>query len=145
VEQRFSEVSLPPPRDHLLTLVLSNNAWVTRLDGPTARRAWRRAGDYGLVPAGHSYGWRPEGKLELLHLFISPDLVDEAAVDAGLDPARVRLHDCLSKADPLIAQLALRLLSELNSPQLASRLYVEAIAQQISVHLLSNRLSGQAE
>lgn len=68
-------------------------------------------------------------------LGIEPTLLARTAIEV-LEQETIELVPILSTLDPLIHSLALALKSELESPQVGGKIYVETIAQTLTFHLL---------
>ncbi len=92
-------------------------------------------GDVVIVPANtsHQVQWEETGSV--LMLGFEPTIFNYAIYEM-VDPERVAIAPHFATPDPLIYQLGLRLKAELESGGLGSRLYAEAIANLLAVHLL---------
>ena len=87
---------------------------------------------------------RWERESEFLLLSIDPTLLARTATEV-LEKETIELVPILSTLDPLIHSLALALKGELESPQVGGKLYVEMIAQTLTVHLLRNYTTNRSE
>ena len=138
------EISVPPLSNHLVVLHLGRPVEVAqRIDGRCRERLVVR-GDSAVVPAGSASEWRWEkgGGAESLHLYLGPALVREAAEGAGLDPDAVEIVGGLVPRDPQIERLGLSFLPDLEAGDLpGGRLYAEALARALAVHLLREHSS----
>lgn len=92
-------------------------------------------GDVVIVPAhtSHQVQWEEAGSV--LMLGFEPTILNYAIYEM-VDPEKVAIAPHFAAPDPLICQLGLRLKTELESGELGSRLYAEAIANLLAVHLL---------
>lgn len=115
---------------------------VTELQGKLVRRFPPRCSAPGaiyLVPSGETSEWASTAAVRLLHLYLPPSLLATVMVDAvNIDPAAITLVERVTAHDPLLHQLGLALLAELETGGLAGRLYVEALTQTLVIHLLRN-------
>ncbi|MCE7986908.1 MAG: AraC family transcriptional regulator [Caldilinea sp. CFX5] len=113
---------------------------VTELQGKLVRRFLPRCSAPGaiyLVPSGEASEWASTGAVRLLHLYLPPSLLTTVTADVvNGDPASITLIERVTAHDPLLHQLGLALLAELETPGLAGRLYVEALTQTLVIHLL---------
>ncbi|MBE7551551.1 MAG: helix-turn-helix transcriptional regulator [Anaerolineales bacterium] len=100
-------------------------------------------GDLSLKPANVpcAASWnRPN---HLLHVGLMPSLIAATAAEISqTDPVRLELIPRLSFQDPLVQQLCLALLAEVELGGLAGRLYAESLGHTLALHLLRNYASG---
>jgi AraC family transcriptional regulator len=77
------------------------------------------------------------GAMQTLHLHLSKDLLVRAAEElADSDPAHLTLIGRTGFRDPLLTQIGFALWRELEQPDPAGKLYAQAAAQMLAVHLL---------
>ena len=135
--QRGDPMRVPPPLEDVITI---HTAGVTELEGKVGRRFPRHpttSGDVFIIPRGEPTIWNWSTACSIFCLYVDPALLARvAAEDADLDPARVELIPRTPERDPLIHQIGLALLGELESPGPASRLYVDTLTQTLALHLL---------
>ena len=135
--QRGDPMRVPPPLEDVITI---HTAGVTELEGKVGRRFPRHpttSGDVFIIPRGEPTIWNWSTACSIFCLYVDPALLARvAAEDADLDPARVELIPRTPERDPLIHQIGLALLGELESPGPASRLYVDTLTQTLVLHLL---------
>jgi len=66
-------------------------------------------------------------------------LLATLAIDVlDIEPSRIELVERINTFDPLLYQIGLALLSELQSGGLAGQLYVESLTHTLAIHLLRN-------
>lgn len=127
------------PENHLAQSILSINIGsackVERLIDGRFQREQFIPGNIAIYPAEVDYVLRWEKESEFLLIGIEPTLLARTATEV-LEQETIELVPLLSTPDPLIHSLALALKAELESPQVGGKLYVEAIAQTLTVHLL---------
>ncbi|HCF26193.1 MAG TPA: AraC family transcriptional regulator [Cyanobacteria bacterium UBA11049] len=94
-------------------------------------------GDVVVIPAniGHRVQWDTAGGIIMLGF--EPAVFTHAMYET-IAPDRVAIAPHFAKPDPLICQLGLTLKAELESGGLNSRLYAEAIANLLAIHLLQH-------
>jgi AraC family transcriptional regulator len=129
------------PENHLTQPILSINIGAARkiervIEGQLQRERFL-PGNIAIYPAEVDYVLRWERESEFLLLGIDPTLLARTAA-AVLGREQIELIPLLSTPDPLIHSLALALKTELESPQSGGKLYVESIAQTLTVHLVRN-------
>ncbi|NJK51840.1 MAG: helix-turn-helix transcriptional regulator [Acaryochloris sp. RU_4_1] len=132
------EMELPAISDHWLNLSLGQPAHLTQKHGDLLHESIIQTGDIILVPAGQpSYVYRSEGNVCCpLHICLKPELVEQVAEGADIDPDRLDLVNCFGKQDVQLHHLAMLLLAELQSGGIMGQLYVESLTQVLIVHLL---------
>lgn len=124
------------PSQHILSINMGAASRVERvIDGRLERERFL-TGNTAIYPAGVDYILRWERESEFILLGIDPALLSQAAIE--LEQKFVELMPLLDTHDPLIHSMALTLKAELDSSQPGGRLYAEAIAQTLAIHLLRN-------
>jgi AraC family transcriptional regulator len=136
---RFRAGELPEHshRQHVVVVSMSraDSGEIQTAGGFRARTASR--GGACVVPAGHPFSARLDEDAEHLVLYLEPSLVLRAAAD-GLATGGVELLEKSSPRDPVVNQVGLALLAELESGAPGGRLYAESLANVLAVHLLRN-------
>jgi AraC family transcriptional regulator len=137
------EMDIPALSEHWLNLPLGNPAQLTQKRDDCTHESIMRRGHSIFTPAGQPSYWRGEVSdtdETMLHIHLNPALVRQVAQTAGID--RIDLVNCFSKPDLRLHQIAMLLLSELNSDGIMGRLYVESLTQVLVIHLLRNYSSS---
>jgi AraC family transcriptional regulator len=101
-------------------------------------------GGISLDPKNQSrtYFWQGT-TATLLYLYLAPSLVEQVVAEMGRnDPRRVEIVKQFNIHDPLIEQIGLSLVGELELGGVAGRVYAESLANALVLHLL--RLSSTA-
>ena len=80
-----------------------------------------------------------EQPADRLHLYLDPALVEGVAAEAGLGREGFEVLDGLCARDPLVEQVGLSLLSELETGGPAGPLYAESLAHALAEHLKHSR------
>jgi AraC family transcriptional regulator len=134
---RRARINVPAPMEDVITIQVDG---VTELTGKITKPSQpHRAspGDICLIPRGEPSDWEWTTACQLLCLYVSPKLLERMAVeDANLPPERVELVPGTNTRDPLLYQLGVTILYELQSLGLASRLYVDTLTHSLAAHLL---------
>jgi AraC family transcriptional regulator len=165
-EQRWEGIAaqvyqFPPPReplnvqqkdqaipwDHcdLISLHLHNTVDLQRQIGARLERGISYRGGICLEPKGYSgtYFWQGKEPAVVLFLYLAPSLLEQVVAEMGrYDPRQVEMVKQFNFRDPLIEQLGLSLVAELESGGVAGRVYAESLANALVLHLL--RLSSTA-
>lgn len=90
-----------------------------------------------IQPNGLSVSTSWDTAVSVAHIHLSPQLIITAMAEAGQgDPERAELVWRFGVHDPLIEQIGLALLNELNTTNPLGRLYAESLTQTLSLHLL---------
>ncbi|HEY3179582.1 MAG TPA: AraC family transcriptional regulator [Casimicrobiaceae bacterium] len=102
-------------------------------------RTTMRAGDVIITPAGPPKQWRHEDEAEFIAVRMPPSflqrIIDE---ERGAAKRRTELLDNFQTRDAHIEQLVKRLLGESMTKAYATKIYAEALATELGVHLLRN-------
>jgi AraC family transcriptional regulator len=137
------EMEIPALSEHWLTLPLGSPAQLTQKRDNRTHESIVRRGHSIFTPAGQQSYWRGEPSDTdeiMLHIHLNPAMVRQVAQTAGIDA--IDLVNCFSKPDLRLHQIAMLLLSELNSDGIMGRLYVESLTQILVIHLLRNYSSS---
>jgi AraC family transcriptional regulator len=98
-------------------------------------RGMLKKGGVGVLPAGLEHQAILEGPSENLALLIDSKLIDQVAAEDGLKSS-FEIVERYALRDPVISNVGLALLGELDSKGLSGRLYVESLANVLAIHLL---------
>jgi AraC family transcriptional regulator len=142
------EVEVPPFSAHAVIVHLGPPVDVGEsVDGGRPREARVVRGEVAVIPAGVPTLWRwGEQPADRLHLYLDPALVEDVAAEAGLGREGFEVLDGLCARDPLVEQVGLSLLSELETGGPAGALYAESLAHALAAHVVREHssLGGQA-
>ena len=97
-------------------------------------RGTQTRGGICVLPAGLEHQANLDGTSEHLGLYLDPKLIDRVAVDSPR--GGFQLLEKYTKHDPVISNVGMALLAELDSQGLSGRLYAESLANVLAVHLL---------
>ncbi|MGE3771583.1 MAG: helix-turn-helix domain-containing protein [Gammaproteobacteria bacterium] len=133
------DVYIPPMRDYM---IVSYRRGLTpmerRFDG-----AWTQTrcvpGSISLLTRAQRSNWNWSEHIDVFHVYLTEDLLSRLASEA-LDNqiANVRLNDVLNVEDPVLTAGVEAIQREAESQSFGGKLYAEAIATQLSLHLLRN-------
>ena len=129
------------PENRLSQHILSINIGAARkiervIDGRLQRERFL-TGNVAIYPSNVAYTLRWERESEFLLLGLDPTLLAQTGADV-LGTESVELLPLLTTHDALIQNMALALKTELEASQVSGRMYAEAIAQTLAIHLLRN-------
>ena len=91
-------------------------------------------GSVEIVPAGTESIWRHEDTAKLLHLFLTPELLQRVAAEYGQQ--HIELLEHFSTQDSRIEHISSALLTELREGGATGRLYVEGLTTALAAHLI---------
>lgn len=139
---RFRTGELPAHRgqEHLITVALGGNCQGEIRTASGTYNSSQIRGSVCIIPAGQSYQARLDGESEHLALYVEPALLLHAA-SASQTTGVIEVVEKCAPSDPLISNVALALLAELNAREagtgaVSGRLYAESLANVLAVHLL---------
>lgn len=134
---RGLDVQVPPLDHHVIVRYRAGST-------PMARRysgRWREAdcapGTVSLGTRAEASHWRWQNDIDVDHVYLSAGLLARVAEDMQqCTGAQVRLHDRLRVDDPRLCSLVDGLALEAGQPGPGCAMLAEALALQLSVHLL---------
>jgi AraC family transcriptional regulator len=139
---RFRTGELPAHRtkEHLITIALGGNCQGEIRTASGSYSSDRIKGSVCIIPAGQTYQVRLDGESEHLVMHVEPSLLLHAA-SASHTTGVVEVVERCAPGDPVISNVALALLAELNSSErgagpVSGHLYTESLANVLAVHLL---------
>jgi AraC family transcriptional regulator len=133
------DVPIPAMRDYMIVVYRDGHTPMNRrMSGP-----WRNEqvgpGTVSLLTHSTDSHWHWSVPIEVQHLYISPSKVAEIASDAyDRDIKQVELQDILRTDDATLINAMSTLIHEIDSGGLGGSLFVEAVTNQVCVHLLRN-------
>ena len=132
-----SDLDLPPVTCHHLALQLRDDDRLRvqrHLEGETFEGV-PVAGDLTLLPAGSTGRFSSSGKTDALHVFLPESTLTRVAAEAEFSSG-LALRPKVRFRDASLSATMLALLAELSEGGAGRRLYVEGLAEGLSVHLL---------
>jgi len=107
-----------------------------RIDGAAPESALIGPRRLTLSAGGHATYWAHNGHPQILQVYLRQSLFTDAVSELyGGDPAKAQIVPRFAILDPLLEQLALAIISELQSRDSKDGLYVDTLSQMIAVHL----------
>jgi AraC family transcriptional regulator len=121
--------------EHLVTVALAGgcNGEIRTASGMLARNQER--GSVCIVPSGLPYSARVSETSEHLAMFVDPAHLERVAYEAQL-PSHAEVIEGCAPGDPVIQQIALALLAEMDQPGAGGRLYAESLTNLLAIHML---------
>lgn len=121
---------------HEVTMPLFGNFYANKHSSTGNNRLNRSTfGNTCLVPAGQPVSCFWNAETELLYMKIDNSLIMNAAANLKLSK-RIELVETFSMKDPLLIQFGIALLSESKSDEPQGRLYGDALAHSLALHLV---------
>jgi AraC family transcriptional regulator len=128
---------LPALSGHWLNLPLGEPSRLTQKRDDRLHRSTVHEGDTILIPAGQpSYWCRSGSGYSSLHIYLKPELFEQAVEASDMDSERFTLVNCFGQQDLQLYQVAMLLFAELQASGVMGRLYVESLTQVLVIHLL---------
>jgi AraC family transcriptional regulator len=134
-----SEVELPGISDHWFNLPLGDPVRLTQKRDDRLHESILQKGDSTFIPAGQPSYWlchRSDTYRPTLHIYLKPELIEQVAEASEIDQQQFSVINCFGQQDLQLHQVAMLLLSELQSGGIMGRLYVESLTQVLVIHLL---------
>ena len=133
------EVEVPPLENHCVILSLGPLdaplwAWAGIEGGGLDRSL--SPGELAIVPAGMPSRWRAGRPQEALHLYLSPQFVQQTAELCHLNHGRITIEPQIGIKDEHLSSLAMSLFSELKEENAAGELYADSVAFVIALQLV---------
>ena len=138
--KRFTDIpgtiNQPPLNAHVVALHLGGAKRVRRRQGKRNSVQDVALGSMTLMPAYQSSCWHTEGPIDFAHVTLSVGTVEEIVVEEfDREPATHQLYDTIGLVDPLLEQLFLAMLAQLES-KARRRLHTECLMTVFAVSLL---------
>jgi AraC family transcriptional regulator len=131
------DVHVPPMRDYMIVSYRHGGTPMERQFGGRWSREQCTPGDVSLLTRSEQSHWHWTRDIDVVHVYLAPELLSRVSSDAmDREVADVRLEDVLRTRDPVIANAAAAIAAETEQQGMGGRLYVEALATQMAVHLL---------
>ena len=155
--QVFSRLSVQPPflvpavAEPLVVWVISGEACVEERDlGGEWTANTVRVGDFFLTrsPRPYEMRWRAEGDepFQVMHLYLSVQLFERVAEEiVGKAAGAMRLRDISGGCDQRLSNMLALIHAELVAEGQGSRLFIEGLAQALTVHLIRHYATYDAE
>jgi AraC family transcriptional regulator len=137
----FHEV-VQPMTDHVIMTYLGTMQRLERRSGREYSTGMGRRGSITFIPAGSSARWDIHGPMDIVQLYLSPELLDRVAREC---PGAARpLTESTARSDNIMATLLELTLQSSGDPVYLEALYRQQLASLIAIHLVKTH-SGLAE
>lgn len=132
-----SDVDVPPMRDYMIVAYRRGVTEMSReIDGKWTHHSLG-PGDVSLLTRAYDSHWIWPKDIEVVHVYLTEDeLATTCRQMYERDVAEIELHDVLKANDPAIHRTAMLIAAEAAHGQLGSRLIVDSLACELSVHIL---------
>ena len=132
-----SDVDVPPMRDYMIVAYRRGSTAMSReIDGKWSHHQLA-PGDVSLLTRANDSHWVWPKDIEVVHVYLTEDeLAATCRQMYEREVAEIELHDVLKADDPAIHRTAMLLATEAAHGYLGSRLIVDSLACQLSVHIL---------
>jgi len=137
----FHEV-VQPMSDHVIMTYLGPMQRLERRSGRQYSSGMGRRGSITFIPAGSSSRWDIHGPMEIVQLYLSPELLDRVAREC-FGPTR-SLIESTARPDNALATLLEMALRSSGEPGQMEALYRQQLASLIAVHVVKTH-AGIAE
>lgn len=138
---RCWNLSLPPVAKHFIGAHLLKPCRIETRWGGRIHRAASQPGNTMLMAAGQDSVWHCSDSIDELHVFLDPAIVDEVAQEMG--GPRFELLDGVAIVEPAIREISLRLLTEIESPGMGTRLFADTMARALALQLIRRRSTAR--
>lgn len=133
-----SEAEYDHPGHHTFSIYLNGGEAVERIDANGARLGGA-PGKICLLPDDHRSKWRIQKKLEMFHLYFSPEKLKSVALKVfDRDPRQVSLRDLSFETDRYAEDIVKLAVMPLNWDDTADKLALSSVADLYLIHILKN-------
>lgn len=139
--QPFHE-TVQPMSDHVIMTYLGAMQRLERRSGQEYSTGMGRRGSITFIPANSSSRWDIYGPMDILQLYLSPELLDRVGRESP-GPARP-LIESTAQPDNILAGLLELTLQTFGEPAYLEGLYRQQLASLIAIHIVKTH-SGVAE
>jgi len=135
---QYGEAEYDQPGHHTFSIYLNGGEAVERVDAHGAHIGGAR-GKICLLPDDHRSRWRIPKKLEMFHLYFSPEKLKSVALKVfDRDPRQVGLRDLSFETDRYAEEIVKHVVLPLNWNDRADKLALSAAADLYLIHILKN-------
>lgn len=131
------EVDIPRMRDFMIVAYRSGSAEMSRSSGGPWHCEKVRPGVVSILTRAEPSQWRWSKPIDVSHLYLSQPAIAQVAGEVfERDIDDVEMCDLVKAEDPILTAIMTTLEHELHSGGLGGALYVEALKNQLCIHLL---------
>lgn len=139
---RCYDLALPPAGWHFLAAHLMRPCTVAARWSGRPLRGRSVPGNAMLMSAGQDSSWDCSNAMDELHFFLNPIVLLEVAEEAGLNS--VTLLDGVGIVSPALQAIASQLLTELDTPELGTRLFADTLSRALALELIRHHSTSRA-
>jgi AraC family transcriptional regulator len=135
----WSDIELPPLRDFVIIAYARGTTPMNRCLENRWTEETMLPGDVSLLTRAEQSHWHWTSNIDVVQVYLAPRLlakVSNEVFERSIED--VRLLDVLKTRDPVLHRGAFAIADEVTSQGIGGRLYVEAVTNQLAVHILRN-------
>ncbi|KRA64310.1 MULTISPECIES: AraC family transcriptional regulator [Rhizobium/Agrobacterium group] len=131
------DAAIPPMRDYMIVAYDGRPTTMRRTSGGSWQSAPVGKGRVSLLTRAEQSTWCWAEPIQVRHIYIGQDCLEATARTVfGRDPQSVEIDDQVSAEDPILLNGFQMLEDELRNGGIGQRLMIDALRNQIAVHLL---------
>lgn len=132
------ELELPAANSPTHGIVVARASFdCTRIIGQKTERVRGKNGDVGFVSAGDLGRWQFRQPVDVIHIYVAPEMLARCALDTGLPSMDLQtLPFQAVVGDPLATALALEVARAVD-PDAPSRLYIDQMMRSLALRLVA--------
>lgn len=131
------EVAIPKMRDFMIVVYRSGTAEMSRRSGGAWHSERVEPGIVSILTRAEQSQWRWSKPIDVSHLYLSQSAIAHVAGEVfDRDINDVEMCDMVRAEDPVLTAIMATLEHELNEGGLGGHLYVEALKNQLCIHIL---------
>ncbi|MFT3791855.1 MAG: AraC family transcriptional regulator [Rudaea sp.] len=133
-----SEVTAPPLRDFLVIAYRQGFTRMRRrIDGGPWRLERMAPGKISILTRAEPSCWYWDAPIDVIHVYLTRNQLAKISAETfDRDIADVHLNDVLSAQDDVVSHGLNAIANEVQTSNIGGKLYADAVATQLSVHLL---------
>jgi AraC family transcriptional regulator len=138
VRHESVEWNVPPLDNHCIIIQTGPSARMSVFIGGQSFDRRVETGEIIIVPAGIPSYWRLNDEVvnESLHLYLSPQLIREAAASFGFGGSHIAIEPQIGVCDEQLHHLGMSLLCELKEANVLGRLTADSLAYVLALQLV---------
>jgi AraC family transcriptional regulator len=138
---RCWNLSLPPAPKHFIAAHLLKPCHIETRWGGRVHRARSQPGNAMVMAAGQDSVWHCSDSIDELHVFLDPEILDEAAQEIG--GHYFELLDGVAIVEPAIHEISMQLLAEIQRPGMGTRLFADTMSRALALQLIRRRSTAR--
>ncbi|GHC40404.1 MULTISPECIES: helix-turn-helix domain-containing protein [Paracoccaceae] len=131
------DAAIPAMRDYMIVAYDGNPTTMLRTSGGSRQSAPVGRGRISLLTRAEQSTWCWAEPIKVRHIYIGHDCLEDTAQTVfGRSPQSVEIQDQVSAEDPVLLNCFHMLENELRNGGMGQRLMIDALRNQIAVHML---------